>query len=271
MLRVSKPGAAAVLDSFLSAFPRLQASLAEVAVSGEAACCAATLAGRQRQFSGLKRADDAMVRVGICSFVCMAECCQLLTLHPSCMAMTACLRLVPASALCREMLARLVQRPPLPRLHNFPSPPAPQGRGKLHKAILQHVLEGSVADVLRAALVSTRGALAAIPTTGAGQQQQQAQAQEKPEVVLVLGHSLVLRLPAACTATLGGTGAAASAVAAAVERGLRSLYIGRALLAAPLAAVVTAGPSLHLWDQANVLGRPGQQQPPQHAQALALS
>ena len=62
VLRCSKHDAGLVLDSLLAAFPALQAWLAEAAAAGEAACSAATLAGRQRQFAALKRADDAMVR-----------------------------------------------------------------------------------------------------------------------------------------------------------------------------------------------------------------
>lgn len=121
-----------------------------------------------------------------------------------------------------------------------------------------------MADVLRAALVATQGALAAAAAaaaTGAQQQQRQQQsahpqqaqaaAAERPELVLALGHSLVARLPASFVAAHGGSGsAAAAAVAAAVQRGLQSLYVGRAMLSAPAAAVLTAGPSLHLWDQA---------------------
>ncbi|PSC69888.1 helicase and polymerase-containing TEBICHI [Micractinium conductrix] len=96
VLRCSKHDAGLVLDSLLAAFPALQAWLAEAAAAGEAACSAATLAGRQRQFAALKRADDAM------------------------------------------------------------------GRGKLHKAILQHVLAGSLADVTKAALVAVHAALASL-------------------------------------------------------------------------------------------------------------
>jgi hypothetical protein len=60
-LQCSKQAATAVLDSLLAAFPLLKTWLSEAAAAGEAACCAATLAGRQRQFAALKRADDAMV------------------------------------------------------------------------------------------------------------------------------------------------------------------------------------------------------------------
>ena len=60
-LRCTRQAAAAAAESFLAAFPQLAAWLAQAAAGAEAACCAATLAGRQRQFAALKRADDVMV------------------------------------------------------------------------------------------------------------------------------------------------------------------------------------------------------------------
>jgi hypothetical protein len=139
-----------------------------------------------------------------------------------------------------------------------------------------------VADVLKAALVSTQAALnslasstasaaaaatdtsaggaqtgaggaavaasaAALATTGASLQRglQQQAPQEPPEVMAVMGQTLVLHLPPAFIAALGGPQAAARAAAAAVQGGLQGLYVGRAQLAAPLGASFTAGRTLH--------------------------
>jgi hypothetical protein len=80
-------------------------------------------------------------------------------------------------------------------------------------------------------------------------------------VALVLGHSIVVLLPAAFTAAhAGGAAAAAGAVAAAVWRGLESLYVGRAQLAAPPAAAITVGRTLHPLDQQPVGLAPAAQQ-----------
>jgi hypothetical protein len=62
LLCCARQAAAAAVDSFLAAFPQLQAWLGQATAAAEAACCAVTLAGRQRQCAPLKRADDAMVR-----------------------------------------------------------------------------------------------------------------------------------------------------------------------------------------------------------------
>lgn len=64
VLRCSREAAGEVLDSFLAAFPQLKAWLAEAAARGEAACSAATLAGRRRTFPALQRADDVLVSAG---------------------------------------------------------------------------------------------------------------------------------------------------------------------------------------------------------------
>lgn len=137
-----------------------------------------------------------------------------------------------------------------------------QGRGKLHKAILQHVLAGSLADVTKAALVAVHAALASLgqqasaaagaaaPAARSREQQQQQQRdwlrqQEGPGIVLVLGSSMAVHLPAGFVAGHGGGMAAAGAAAAAVQHALRSLRIGRTQLAVPLAAACSAGPSLH--------------------------
>lgn len=66
VLQAPRQAAAAALDSFLAAFPRLGAWLAEAAAAAEAGKGAATLAGRQRAFAVPKRADDAMVGWGGC-------------------------------------------------------------------------------------------------------------------------------------------------------------------------------------------------------------
>lgn len=126
-----------------------------------------------------------------------------------------------------------------------------QGRGKLHKAILVHVLGGSLADVMKAAVVSTHAALAGLgPSCGPRGDSPGAQQPQGPQVALVLGHSIVLHLPSAFLAAHGGSpGAASAAVGAAVLPGLRSLYVGRATLSVPLGARLMAGPSLHLFDQ----------------------
>lgn len=125
-----------------------------------------------------------------------------------------------------------------------------QARGKLHKAILQHILGGSVADTLKAALVSTQAALAGLqPDACAEEGRPRAETAGGPGLALVLGHTLILHLPGSWAARCGGGDEAAAAVAAAVLPGLRSLYVGRAALAAPLGARLTSGPTLHLLDQ----------------------
>ena len=130
-------------------------------------------------------------------------------------------------------------------------PHVAQARGKLHKAVLQHILEGSLADVMKAALVCTHTALRRARLPGrSGAPPHDAQ------VALVVGHSIVVHVPAALPGGQGacrqaGTAAAdaAAAFAAAVLPGLRSLYVGRASLSAPPGVRLTAGPSLHLYHQ----------------------
>lgn len=82
VLQAPRQVAAAALESFLAAFPRLGAWLAQAAAAAEAGKGAATLAGRQRAFAVPNRADDAMVgwagegwRVkGARACECMSEC-----------------------------------------------------------------------------------------------------------------------------------------------------------------------------------------------------
>lgn len=149
-----------------------------------------------------------------------------------------------------------------------------QARGKLHKAALQFALEGSAIDLLKAALASTAAALASLdaragssggrsgPAQIAAGRLQAQQQPEWPEVVLVLGHSLVVHLPGQyITGAHGGDGgAAAAAVAGAVQGALGRMRVGRAQLAAPPAAVFTAGRTLHLLDQVLVAPTAGPQQ-----------
>ena len=238
-LQCSKQAAAAVLDSLLAAFPLLKAWLGQAAAAGEASCCAATLTGRQRQFVALKRADDAMVS-GLSSGL----------QPPSC-----------AGCLCASTWTAHDSLPTLP-LPLFHCCFHPQGRGKLHRAILLHMLGGSLADVLKAALVCTHASLGALPAASARAPPGSASSmQQRPEVALVLGHSIVVLLPPAFTAAhSGGAAAAAGAVAAAVRRGLGSLYVGRAQLAAPPAAAITVGRTLHPLDQQPVGPAPAAQQ-----------
>ena len=61
VLQAPRQVAAAALESFLAAFPRLGGWLAQAAAAAEAGKGAATLAGRRRAFAVPKRADDAMV------------------------------------------------------------------------------------------------------------------------------------------------------------------------------------------------------------------
>lgn len=140
---------------------------------------------------------------------------------------------------------------------SFLPSPTLQARGKLHKAALQFALEGSATDVIKAALASTAAALASLDaqagSTGAQRTTGRAQMRqpEWPEVVLVLGHSLVVHLPGQYIAAAhgGDGGAAAATVAGAVQRALSHLRVGPARLAAPLAAAFTAGRTLYLLDQ----------------------
>ena len=230
VLQVPRQAASVVLDSFLAAFPRLAAWLAEAAAAGEAAHSAATLAGRHRSFAPLKRTDDAMVRRAWWQ------------------------GLLPCMGLLLPRAWSAHSSSPL-----SPSDPTLQARGKLHKAIMQHILEGSVADVVKAAVVATHSALAAAraPAAGSGTcsggapHQAPLQQRERPEVVLALGHSIVVRMPYSYIAAEhdGNAAAASTWVAAAVQRGLRHMRVGRALLAAPPTAVCTAGATLQHWDQ----------------------
>ena len=226
LLCCPRHAAAAAVESFLAAFPRLKAYLAEAAAAAEAACCAATLAGRQQQFGALKRQEDAMVSG-------LPLCVSGLSVG----APSSQIAVAPVSC------CTAVDWPPVVHLL--------QGRGKLHKAILVHVLGGSLADVMKAAVVSTHAALAGLgPSCGPRGDSPGAQQPQGPQVALVLGHSIVLHLPSAFLAAHGGSpGAASAAVGAAVLPGLRSLYVGRATLSVPLGARLMAGPSLHLFDQ----------------------
>lgn len=229
VLRCSRHAAAHAVDAFLSTFPRVRAWLGEAAAAAEAACCAATLAGRQRQFPAPKSAVDAMVRVAAASLPLLRACAG------GSLAASAA-----AAGRCDwgcEAKAWAASCAPL------------QARGKLHKAILQHILGGSVADTLKAALVSTQAALAALGPLRSGDGGAGADAMGGPGVALALGHSLVLHLPGSWVARWSGSDDAAAAAAAAVLPGLRSLYVGRVALAAPLGARLTAGPTLHLFDQ----------------------
>ena len=237
VLHAPRQAAAAALDSFLAASPRLKAWVAEAAAAAEAGDGAATLAGRRRPFAVPKRADDAMVGVG---WWCRPWVLGKENLRRTC---PQPLPSTPTGAIsCRPLCS-----------------PA-QARGKLHKAALQFALEGSAVDVLKAALVSTAAALAGLGTQAGGGGQRVAGGvparrpepePERPSVALVLGHSLVLCLPGAFIAAAhgGDAGAAAAAVAGAVQRGLARLRVGRAQLAAPLPAAFTAGRTLHLLDQ----------------------
>lgn len=152
------------------------------------------------------------------------------------------------------------------------------GRGKLHKAILTHMLAGSLADVATAAFVACHAALctlAAQPGSAAagpgrdelaaphGQEQaeqeqrqqqmqqqhhhQQAhQAQQTPALVLAMGGSLVVHLPPAFLVSHGDDAdAAAAVVATSLQQALRALQVGSACLAAPLPVAFAAGRSLH--------------------------
>lgn len=139
-------------------------------------------------------------------------------------------------------------------------------RAKLRKAALAHVLGGSVADVTKAAFAAAHDALqqladgeagrggAAAPAaaTGGGvaalpqkRQQPERSTQQRPHaaLALVLGPLLVAR----CRDK-----EAAVAAAAAVRRVLGSLRVGRHPLEVPVAAHITAGPSLHHLAQALV-------------------
>lgn len=149
-----------------------------------------------------------------------------------------------------------------------PSAPLPshklQARGKLHKVALQFALEGSVTDLLKAALAATGAALAGLSApagSGAGAggalrepRRADAASSQRPELVLVLGHSLVVHLPCQyiAAAHASDTSAAAAAVAGAVQQALSRMCVGRAKLAAAPAAVFTAGRTLHPIDQVPV-------------------
>ena len=167
---------------------------------------------------------------------------------------------------CQAVLLQTRFEPPMAGFltysPSYPAAPHPQGRGKLHRAILLHMLGGSLADVHKAALVSTHAALGALGAASAAAPPGGASAcmQQRPEVAMVLGSSIVVLLPAAFTAAhAGGGAAAAGAVAAAVRGGLGSLYVGRAQLAAPPAAVITVGRTLHPLDQQPVWLAPAAQ------------
>ena len=128
-------------------------------------------------------------------------------------------------------------------------------------------------DVLKAALASIAAALAGLPALVDGSSDQRAAARtprtERPEVVLVLGHSLVVHLPGQYIAAAHGSdgGTAAAAVAGAVQQALAHLCVGRTKLAAPPVAAFTAGRTLHLLDQAPVAPAAGQrEQMPGHLQ-----
>lgn len=151
---------------------------------------------------------------------------------------------------------------PLQHLHSH-VPPSPsivhpsthlswpvQARSKLHKAALQFALEGSAADVLKAALVSTAAALKGLGARAGGVQAARPEP-EQPGVALVLGHSLVLHLPGAfiAAAHCGDASAAAAAVAGVVQRSLACVRVGCGQLAAPLPAAFTASRTLHPLDQ----------------------
>lgn len=269
VLRCSKQAAGEVLDSFLAAFPEVKAWLAKAATRGEAACSAATLGGRQRSFPALQRSDDAMVRAG-------HRCLSGRALRWAALPPSSAIPCVPPSAWRLAALPRV-------RVHHRWHIPwqvrCLQGRGKLHKAILTHMLAGSLADVATAAFVACNAALctlAAQPGSAAaagpgrgelaaphGQEQaeqeqrqqqmqqqqhhQQAhQAQQTPALVLAMGGSLVVHLPPAFLVSHGDDADAATAViATSLQQALRALQVGSACLAAPLPVAFAAGRSLH--------------------------
>lgn len=81
-----------------------------------------------------------------------------------------------------------------------------------------------------------------------GQQAEAAQCRQAPSgsgaLVLVVGRSFVVRC-------CGGEGAVAEA-AGAVRRAVSSLHVGRHVLEVPVAASITAGPSVHFLQQRKV-------------------
>lgn len=142
-----------------------------------------------------------------------------------------------------------------------------QGRGKLHKAILLHMLAGSLADVATAAFVASHAALgtltaqpdvaaAAVPVSGklpapqqAGQVQQHTeppQQQHRPALALAVGCTLVVHMPHAYLASHGNDATrAAACVAASLQQALLALQVGGTRLAVPLPAAFAVGRSLH--------------------------
>ena len=124
-----------------------------------------------------------------------------------------------------------------------------QARGKAVKAMLQFVLSGSVADVVKAALAAVHQVASAAVAAGSGGPSSGSVAGSGVagdnipaglapcRVVLAWGANLVVRVP----------GGSLAGVVAAVQQALSRLTVGRQQLA--VAVRLSAGPSLHFLSQ----------------------
>lgn len=120
-----------------------------------------------------------------------------------------------------------------------------QGRGRIHKAMFQWALGGSVADITKAVLVAVQTACDAAPVSSGGDNSSasgggsgEGISGQLPHVVLVWGANLVVLVPAE---------ASVYSVAAGVRSALAHLAVGGRQLAVP--GCLSAGRSLHFLSQ----------------------
>eukprot|EP00887_Chlorella_sp_A99_P004871 scaffold4.g4871.t1 len=139
------------------------------------------------------------------------------------------------------------------RMLALPPQPDPMALGKLHKAALQHALGGSVADVTKAAFVALSTALRSLHASTpppAPQQDAEAPAADGAAQCEQRASSAIALVLGACLVVRCGAKEDVAAAATAVRRAVAQLRVGGRVLDAPVAARITAGPSLHPLHQA---------------------